>query len=51
MGLVATSPLPSRTTPTLYSGEQNQKWPTSGPSGYITPTVCRVPNALQRGTK
>ena len=36
---------------TLQSGGQNQKWPTSGPSGYITPTICGVHNASTRGTK
>ena len=45
---VATSPLPSRGP---KSGGQNQKWPTSGLGGYITPAVSRVPNASERGTK
>ena len=30
---------------------QNQKWPTSGFSGYITPTLWGVPDASERGTK
>ena len=37
VGKVAMSPLPSRGAPTLQSGGQNQKWPTCGQSGYITP--------------
>ena len=32
-------------SPTLQSGGQDQKWPTSGPAGYITPTAWGVPNA------
>ena len=35
----------------LHSGKQNQKWPTSGQGGYITPTAWGVPNASERGTK
>ena len=27
---------------------QNQKWPTCGHSGYLTPAVSGVPNALHR---
>ena len=34
--LVATSTLPCGGSPTLQSGGQNQKCPTSGPGGYIT---------------
>ena len=48
---MATSPLPSRGSPTLQSREQNQKWPTSGTGGYITPAVLGVPNTLEHGTK
>ena len=36
---LATSPLPSRGSPTLQSGGQNQKWPTNGRFGYITIAV------------
>ena len=28
------------------AGEQNQKWPTCGHNGYLTPAVSGVPNAL-----
>ena len=48
---VATSPLPSRGSPTLQSGGGNQKWPTSGQSGYVTPAVSGIPSASERGTK
>ena len=40
-----------RGCPTLMLGGQNQMWPTSGLGGYITPTMWRVPNASERGTK
>ena len=33
VGKVATSPLPSRGSPPLQSGGQNEKWPTCGQSG------------------
>ena len=49
--LVATSPLPSRGSPTLHIGVQNQKWPTSGHGGYITAAVWEVPNASEREDK
>ena len=51
MGKVATSPLPSRGSPPLQSGGQNQKWPTSGQSGYITPAISGIPTASERGAK
>ena len=51
MGKVATSPLPSRGSPPLQSGGGNQKWPTCGQSGYITPAVSGIPTAAQRGGK
>ena len=35
----------------LQVGGQNQKWPTNGPSGHITPTVRGVPNVAKQGTK
>ena len=35
----------------LQSGGQNQKWPTSGPGGYIAPTNQWVPGGLEGGTK
>ena len=51
MGKVATSPLPYRGSPPLQSGGQNQKWPTSGQSGYLTPAVSGIPTASERGAK
>ena len=51
VGKVATSPLPYRGSPTLQSGGQNQKWPTSGQSGYLTPAVSGIPTAAERGAK
>ena len=51
VGKVATSPLPSRGSPPLQSGGQNQKWPTSGQSGYVTPAVSGIPTAAERGAK
>ena len=49
VGKVATSPLPSRGSPSLHSGEENEKWPTSGQSGYVTPAVSGIPTASERG--
>ena len=51
MGKVATSPVPSRGNPPLQSGGQNQKWPTSGQSGYVTPAVSGIPTASKQGAK
>ena len=51
VGKVATSPLPSRGSPPLQSGGQNQKWPTSGQNGYLTPAVSGIPGASERGAK
>ena len=51
MGKVATSPLPYRASPPLQSGGQNQKWPTSGRNGYLTPAVSGIPTASERGAK
>ena len=51
VGKVATSPLPYRGSPPLQSGGQNQKWPTSGQSGYLTPAVSGIPTASKRGAK
>ena len=51
VGKVATSPLPYRGSPPLQSGGQNQKWPTSGQSGYLTPAVLGIPTAAERGAK
>ena len=48
VGKVATSPLPYRRSPPLQSGGQNQKWPTSGRNGYLTPAVSGIPTASER---
>ena len=42
VGKVATPPLPFEGSPPLQSGGQNQKWPTCGQSGYITPAVSGI---------
>ena len=41
--------MPSRGSPPLQSGGQNQKWPTCGQSGYVTPAVSEIPTASERG--
>ena len=51
VGKVATSPLPYRGAPPLQSGGQNQKWPTSAQSGYLTPAVSGSPTAAEWGAK
>ena len=51
MGKVATSPLPPGGSPPLQSGGQNQRWPTTGQGGYITPAAWGVPTASERGTE
>ena len=51
VGKVATSPLPSRGSPPLQSGGQNQKWPTCGQSGYVTFAVSGIPTVAKRGGK
>ena len=51
VGKVATQPLPPRGSPPLQSGGQNQKWPTSGQGGYITPAASGVPTASERGAE
>ena len=33
------------------AGGQNQKWPTSGQSGYLTPAVSGIPTATEQGAK
>ena len=50
MGKVAAKPLPSRGVPALQSRGLNQKWPTNGQGGYITPAVSGSPSASERGT-
>ena len=51
MGKVATPPLPSRGSPPLQCGGQNQKRPTCGQSGYATPAVSGIPTAAEGGAK
>ena len=51
VGKMATSTLPSRGSPPLQSGGQNQKWPTCGQNGYVTPAVSGIPKAAERGAK
>ena len=52
VGKVAMSPLPSRGSPPLHSGGGgDQKWPTYGQSGYVTPAVSGIPTASERGAK
>ena len=51
VGKVATSPLPSRGSPPLQGGGHNQKWPTCGQNGYVTPAVSGIPTASKRGAK
>ena len=51
MGKVATQPLPPGGSPPPQSGGQNQKWPTRGQRGYITPAAWGVPTASERGAE
>ena len=51
VGKVATSPLPYWAALPLQSAGQNQKWPTSGQSGYLTPAVSGIPTASERWAK
>ena len=51
VGKLATSPLPYQGAPTPQSGGQNQKWPTSGQIGYLTPAVSESPTASERGAE
>ena len=51
VGKLATSPLPYRRAPPPQSGGQNQKWPTSGQIGYLTPAVSESPTASERGAE
>ena len=48
MGKVTTNPLPPQGSPPLESGGQNQKWPTSGQGGYVTPAASGIPSASER---
>ena len=51
VGKAATYPLPPGGSPPLHSEGQNQKWPTSGQGGYITPAASRSPSASERGAE
>ena len=51
VGKVATSTMPLRRSPPLQSRGQNQKWPTSGQSGYVTLAISGIPTAAERGAK
>ena len=51
MGKVATKPLPPGGSPPLQSEGQNQRWPTSGQGGYITPAAWGVPTTSERGAE
>ena len=51
VGKVATSPLPPQGSPPPQSGGQNQRWPTCGQGGYITPAASGIPSASRRGAK
>ena len=51
VGKVATSPLPPRGSPSLQSGGQNQKWPTSGQGGYINLPSRGDPHRFRAGGK
>ena len=48
---VATKPLPPWGSPPLQSKQQNQKWPTSGQGGYITPDPWGIPTASEQGAQ
>ena len=51
VGHMATKHLPPWGSQPLRSEGQNQKWPTSGQGGYITPTAYGFPSASERGGK
>ena len=51
VGKVATEPLPPRGSPPLQSKGQNQKWPTCGEGGYVTPAAAGVASASKRGAE
>ena len=51
VSLVVVQLLPSRGSPTLHMGGQNQPWPTKWPRGYVTLAISGFHNAFWRGTK
>ena len=51
VGKMDTSPLPSGGPHRFRAGGQNQKWPTSGQGGYITPAAWGSPPLRSGGTE
>ena len=51
VGKMATLPLPLGGSHRFRAGGQNQKWPTSGQGGYITPAASGVSTASERGDR
>ena len=51
VGKMDTSPLPSGGPHRFRAGGQNQKWPTSGQGGYITPAAWVSPPLRSGGTE
>ena len=51
VGKVVTSPLPPRGSLPQQSRGQNQKWPTCGQGGCVTPAASGIPSASERGAK
>ena len=51
VGKVAIEPLPPGWSPPLHGGGQNERWPTSGQGGYITPAGSGIPSASERGAE
>ena len=43
--------MPLGESPSLHSEGQNQRWPTSGQGGYITPAAWGIPTASKRGAE
>ena len=43
--------LPPGKSPPVQNGGHDQKLPTNGPSGYITPAAWGVPTASKRGAE
>ena len=43
--------MPLRGSPPRQSKGQNQKWPTSGQGGHITPAASGIPTASERGAE
>ena len=43
--------MPPQGSPPLQSGGQNQKWPTCGQGGYVTPAALGIPTASEQGAE